>query len=102
MVLGKLETIYSMLLFEKRAFLLYYRAKVVLLQHIPDCLRNNRVRSNVVDKFGGLNSIVQPSSSDLTNDGLFIAMSELGRMPSFVVFLVPIYFPFDPSNGRPS
>jgi hypothetical protein len=38
MVLGKFETVLSMLPLEKRALLLDNRGKPILLEDIPDCL----------------------------------------------------------------
>jgi hypothetical protein len=89
-----------MLLFEKRAFLLNNRAKVVLLEHIPNCLGCDRVGDDGVDEIGGLNSIVSLPSGDLAKNGLFVAMRKLGRATSFAVFLVPIHFLLDSTNGR--
>ena len=60
----------------------------------------DRVGDDVVDKAGGLNSIVKPSSSDLANDGLFITRRKLRRSTPFAVFLVPIHFLLDSPNGR--
>ena len=85
MVFDKLETIYLMLLFKYRAFLLDYRAKIVFLEYISDCLGGDKVEDDVVNGFGGLNSIIEPSSSDLMHDTLFIMKCELGRMTPFVM-----------------
>ena len=65
MVFGKFETGYSMLLFEKRSFLLNNGVKIVFLEHISDCLRCDRVGNDVINKVGSLNSIINMSSSDL-------------------------------------
>ena len=42
--------------------------KIVLLEYISDCLGGDRVEDNVVSEFGGLNSIIESSSSDLMHD----------------------------------
>ena len=38
---------------------------------------------------------IKPSSGDLSNDGLFVARSELGRLSSRVVLLIPIHHSID-------
>ena len=60
----------------------------------------DRVRDDVVNEFGGLNSIIEPSSSDLMYDTLFIIRCELGRTTPFAIFLVLINLFFDPGNCR--
>jgi hypothetical protein len=99
MVLGKLEAVYSMLLFEQRAFLLDNRAKVVFFEYISDCLGTDRVGDDVVDEMGSLNSIVNLPSGDLTHDGLLVPIRKLGRTTSLAIFLVWIEFLLDPANG---
>ena len=47
---------------------------MVFLEHIPDCLRTDRVGEGAVDEFGGLNCIVKPSSGNLAHDGLLVTM----------------------------
>ena len=89
-----------MLLFEWRAFFLDYRAKIVLLEYISDCLGGDRVGDDVVNEFGGFNSIIKPSSSDLMHDTLFIMRCKLERMTLFAIYLVLIDLFLDPSNCR--
>jgi len=89
-----------MFLFEKRAFLLDDRAKVVLLENIPNCLGADGVGEDVVDKMGSLDSIFKLPSSDLVNNGLFITRRNLGRATPFAVFLVCTNFFVDSTNGR--
>jgi hypothetical protein len=72
MVLGKFETILSMMLLEERAFFLDNRAKIVLLEYIPDCLGCDRIGDDVVDETGSLDSIVKLPSSDLAKNGLLV------------------------------
>jgi len=55
---------------------------------------------NVIDKVGGLNSIIKPFGSDLANDGLFIIRKKLRKTTLFAVFLVPIHFLLNSPNGR--
>ena len=74
--------------------------KIVLLEYISDCLGGDRVGNDVVNEFGGLNSIIEPSSSDLTHDTLFIMRCELGMTTPFAIFLVLINLFFDPGNCR--
>ena len=45
---------------------------IIFLEDISDCLRVDRVGDDLVNKSGGLNSIVKPSSGDLIYDGLFV------------------------------
>ena len=59
----------------------------------------DRIGEDVVDEIGSLNSIVQLSSSNLANNRLFITRGELGWATSFAVFLVPVHFLLDSSNG---
>ena len=42
--------------FKHRYFLLGSRPKPMLLEYISDGLRVDRIRENVVDEFGGMNS----------------------------------------------
>ena len=74
--------------------------KIVLLKYISDCLGGDRVRDDVVNEFGGLNSIIEPSSSDLMHNTLFIMRYELGRTTRFAIFLVLINLFFDSDNCR--
>ena len=62
----------------------------MLLEYISDGLRVDRIRENVIDKFGGLNSSIKLASSDLLNNCLFVARSKLGGMASRMVFLVRV------------
>ena len=57
-------------------------------------------RNYVIDEVDGLNSIIKPSSNDLVNKVLLIAIRKLRRMTSFALFLVYIHFLHDPINGR--
>ena len=74
--------------------------KIVFLKHIPDCLGVDRVGDDIVDKFGGLNSIGTPSSGNLTDNGLFVTRRKLGKTATSAIFFIPIYFLLDPSNGE--
>jgi len=67
MVSGKFEMVYSMSLFEKRAFPLNNRVKVILLECIPDCLGCDRIGKGIVDEMGSLYSIIKPPSGNLAN-----------------------------------
>ena len=60
----------------------------------------DRVGDDVVNEFGGLNSIIELSSSDLTHDTLFIVRCELGRTIPFAISLVLIDLFLDPGNCR--
>ncbi len=51
--------------------------KIGFLKHISDCLECDRVRGDIVDGFDDLNSIIKPSSSDLTNNKLLIIKRKL-------------------------
>ena len=68
--------------------------------HIPDCFRYDRINKNVVGKVGGLNSIIKPSSNDLVNKVLLVAIRKLERMTPFALYLVYIHFLHDPINDR--
>ena len=57
-------------------------------------------RNYVINEVGGLNSIIKPSSNDLVNKVLLIAIRKLERMTPFALFLVYIHFLHDPINGR--
>jgi len=59
----------------------------------------DRIGEDVVDEIGSLDSIVQLSSGDLVNDRLFIIREELRWATSFAIFLVPVHFLLDSSNG---
>jgi hypothetical protein len=72
---------------------------IVFLEHICDCLGCDRVGHSVVNKIGGLNSIIKPFSNDLMDNRLFVARRKLKRMASFAIFFVPIHFLLDPFNG---
>jgi hypothetical protein len=58
-------------------FLLNNRAKVIAFECISDCLWCDRRGKDIVDKLGGLNSIIKLSSGDLMNNELFVMMREL-------------------------
>jgi hypothetical protein len=81
-------------------FLLDNKANIVCLKHIPNCFRYDRINKNVVGKVGGLNSIIKPSSNDLVNKVLLMAIRKPGRMTPFALYLVYIHFLHDPINGR--
>ena len=51
--------------------------KIVLFKYISNCLGGDRVGNDVVNEFGGLNSIIEPSNSDLMHDALLITRCEL-------------------------
>ena len=59
----------------------------------------DRVRDDIVDEMGSLNSIVKLPSGDLAQNGLFVLIRKLGRATSFAVFLVYIKFLLDPTNS---
>ena len=46
--------------------------KIVLLEYIPDCLGGDRTGDDVVDIFGGLDSIIKLFKSDLADDCLLV------------------------------
>jgi hypothetical protein len=69
-------------------------------KHIPDYLGYDKDRNYVIDKVSGLNSIIKPSSNDLVNKVLLVAMKKLGRMTLFALFLVYIHFLHNPFNDR--
>ena len=74
--------------------------KIVLFEYISDYLGGDRVGNDVINEFGGLNSIIEPSSSDLMHDILFITRCELGRTTPLAIFLVLIDLFLDPDNCR--
>jgi hypothetical protein len=74
---------------------------IIFLKHNPDCLGCDKVGDGVVDEVGGLNSIIKPFSDDSMNSTLFVARRMLRRMAPLAIFLAPIHFLLDPSNGRP-
>ena len=57
-----------MSLLEKRTFPLDNSMKIILFECVSDCLGCDRIRKNVVDKMGGLHSIIKSSTGDLTNN----------------------------------
>jgi len=73
--------------------------KIVFLKHISDCLKCDKVRDDTIDGFDGLNNIIKPFSSDLTNNKLLIIRRKLQKMVPFAIFLVFIHFFLNPSNG---
>jgi hypothetical protein len=73
--------------------------RIVFLKHIPDCLGCERVGYGVVDKVGGLNSIIKPFSGDLMDNRLFVTRGKLRKMAPFAIFLVPIHFLLYPFNS---
>jgi len=72
----------------------------MLLEYISDGLRVDRIRENVVDEFGGLNSSIKLASSDLSNNCLFVARSKLGGTASRMVFLVQVQLFTNSPNSR--
>ncbi len=57
-----------MSLLEKRTFPLDNSMKIILFECVSDCLGCDRIRKNVVDKMGGLHSIIKSSTGDLTKN----------------------------------
>jgi hypothetical protein len=55
-------------LFEKRMFLFHNRVKVIILECIFNCLVCDRIREDVVNELGDLNSIIKLSGGDLVNN----------------------------------
>jgi hypothetical protein len=72
----------------------------MFLEHISYGLRVNRIRKNVVDEFGSLNSSIKLASGDLLNNSLFVAWSKLSRSSSRMVFLVQVQLFTNPPNSR--
>jgi hypothetical protein len=72
----------------------------VFLKHIPDCFRCDRVGGGVDDEVGGLDSIIKPFRNDLMDNTLFVTRRKPIKMAPFAIFLAPIHFLLDPSNGR--
>ena len=91
MILSEFESLLSMQMFQHWNLFLYCSIKTITFQDISDCLRCDRIWNDGIDVLGGLNSIVKPPSDDLSNDGPFVARSELGRSSSRVVLLIPIH-----------
>jgi hypothetical protein len=69
-------------------------------KHISDNLGYDKDRNYVIDEVGGLNSIIKPSSNDLVNKVLLVAIKKLERMTPFAPCLVYIHFLYDPLNSR--
>ena len=86
-------------LLEERTFPLDNSMKVIVFEHISDCLRCDRIRKNVVDEMGGLHSIITSSSGDLVNNGLFVTWRQLGGMPSFAVSTISIHLLLNSTNS---
>jgi len=61
-----------MCLFEQRYFSLGASIKSKFLEHISDGLRMDRIRENIVDEFGGLNSFIKLASGDLLYNNLLV------------------------------
>ena len=89
-----------MFLFKKRTFPLGYRLEAIFFEHISDGLGIDGSREYWVDEFGSLDSIVQLSSSDLSDDYLLVLSKKLRRMPSPMVFLVQIKLLTDFMDSR--
>ena len=79
MLKGPLQSSLSMCLFEQKYFSLGASIKSMSLEHISDGLRVDRIRENIVDEFGGLNSIIELASGDLSYNNLLVTWSKLGR-----------------------
>lgn len=74
--------------------------KMVCFKHISNCLKCNKVRYDIVDEFGGLNSIINTSNSDLMDNKLLVIRRKLRKMAPFAIFLVLIHFIFYSINNR--
>ena len=73
--------------------------KMVCLKHISNCLKCDKVRYDIVNEFGGLNSIINTSNSDLMDNKLLIIKRKLRKMAPFAIFLVLIHFIFYSINN---
>jgi hypothetical protein len=62
---------------------------IVFLKHICDCLGCDRVGHGVVDKVGGLNSIIKPFSGDLMDNNFLLQGESLEKWPPLPFFLFP-------------
>jgi hypothetical protein len=60
----------------------------------------DKVGDGIVDKVGGLDSIIKPFCDDLMDNTLFVARRMLRKMAPFAIFLAPIHFLLDPSTSR--
>ncbi len=65
------------MLLSKRHFFFNNKVKIIFLKHISDCLECDRVGGDIVNGFDNLNSIIKPSSGDLTNNKLLIIRKKL-------------------------
>jgi len=72
----------------------------MFLEHISDGLRVDRIREDIVDEFGDLNSIIKLASGDLSYNNLLVAWSKLGRTASRVVFFVQLQLFTNFPNSR--
>ena len=70
------------------------------LEHISDGLKVDRIRENIVDEFGGLNSIIKLASDDLSYNNLLVMWSKLDRMASRMVFFVQLQLFTNSPNSR--
>ena len=100
MVPGKFEVVQSMSLLEKRTFPLDNSMKIILFECVSDCLGCDRIRKNVVDKMGGLHSIIKSSTGDLTNNWLLVTWRQLGRSSSFAAFYISSHLLLNSPNSR--
>jgi hypothetical protein len=89
-----------MSLFEQRYFSLGTSPKSMFFEHISDGLRVDRIRENIVDEFGDLNSSIKLASSDLSYNNLLITWSKLGRTASRMVFFVQLQLFTNSPNSR--
>jgi len=96
MLKNPLQSSLSMCLFEQRYFSLGASIKSMFLEHISDGLRVDRIREDIVDEFGGLNSIIKLASGYLSYDNLL----KLGRTASIVVFFVQLQLFTNSPNSR--
>ena len=100
MISGKFEVLQSVGLLEKRSFLLDDSQKVILFECTSDCLGCDRIRKNVVDKMGGLHSIIKSSTGDLVANRSLVAWRQLQTTSSFTVFFITIHLFTNPPNNR--
>ena len=51
--------------------------KINFLKHIPDCLKCDRVRGDIINEVNSLNSIIKPFSNNLMDNKLLIIRRKL-------------------------
>jgi len=74
--------------------------KSMLLEYISYGLRVDRIRDDVVDEFGGLDSSIKLASGDLSNNSLFVAWCKLCWTAPRMVLFVQLQLFADPPNSR--